>query len=86
MISTFFLSLGTSILTLIIGYLPVSTGLPTDLTTTLVSLAGYINSFSFLFPVNTLFTVVVFVLTFETIWWGFFGLLWLWKRLPFIGK
>jgi len=85
MIASFFISLGATFLGLITGVLPES-NLPTEVTTALESVASALNSFSFLIPVTAIFSVVTFVLTFEIMWFAFWGLVWVYKRLPFIGK
>jgi len=86
MISSFFISIGSSILTLIIGVLPTSSGLSSEITNSLISLSGYINAVSYLFPVGALLSAVSFIVSFEVIWFIFWGSIWVWKRIPFIGK
>jgi len=86
MITSFFISVVAWFLSLMIAVLPVSSGLPVDLQSSLESIAASVNSFNFLFPVSTLFDVVGFTLAFEVLWWTFWGIFWLYKRLPFIGK
>lgn len=86
MISSFFISLGAGILGLVIGVLPLSEGLPADIESTLISIASYINVFSYIFPVGSLFSAVTVVLAFELLWWAFWGVMWIWKRIPILGR
>jgi len=69
----------------ILSVLP-TTSLPDEVIAALQTVASSINAFSFIVPVSSIFAVVTFVLTFEVIWFSFFGFMWIWKRLPFIGK
>jgi hypothetical protein len=86
MISTFFIAIGAGLLALAGAIFPLSTGLDPNISSALISLAGFVNAFSYIFPVTTLFLAVGVILGFESLWWFFWGLIWVWKRIPFIGK
>jgi len=85
MITTFFINIATALFSGLLGVLPTSS-LPDEVIQALQTVATSVNAFSFLIPVGSIFSVVLFVLTFEAIWFAFWGFIWLWKRLPFVGK
>lgn len=68
MITTLFLTLVNLILSLLITILPEWTVWPATLTTGLNYLFGQLATFNFLFPVDTLFTVLLFIINFEVLY------------------
>lgn len=86
MISTFFITLGSSILGALVATLPTASELPTGVSDSLSFVASAINAFAYIFPVSQLFSAVGVVLAFELIWWSFFGFIWIWKRIPILGR
>jgi len=58
MITGFFLQIGLSLLQFFVGLLPVI-AFPTQITTAFQTVWGYVNAFSFIFPVATLVQVLV---------------------------
>jgi len=85
MILTFLINFASVAINGMANLLPVG-GLPTWIGSALVAVASGLNAWSYLFPVNTILTVLTFVVLYETLVWGWHGVLWLWKKLPFIGK
>jgi len=61
------LTIGILIAGIIFGlsYLPVSTGLPTELATVITSIAGFINAFSYLIPFSSIFAGIIIIVGFE---------------------
>jgi len=86
MIFTGILNLAYAALTGIVSLLPVSTGLPAGISDAFLYIINAINSMSFIIPVGALFTALGIMVAFEFGLWTFFGLLWVWRRLPFVGR
>jgi len=63
MITGFLLSVLYALIAFFIALLP-ATAIPTAALTAIVSLVGFINAYSFLFPVSTLLTVLGVVMTY----------------------
>jgi len=85
MISSFFISLGTALLSGLVAVLPTAS-LPAAVLSAIETIGTSLNAFSFIVPVATIFAVFSFVLGFEILWFAFWGFVWIWKRLPIIGK
>jgi len=64
MITGFFLQIFYSVIAFFIGLLPVIS-IPADWSNALILIWGYLQSFSFLFPVSTLVSVLSVALTFH---------------------
>lgn len=64
MITGFFLRIGFIVLNFVVGLLPVI-AFPTAITSAVVAVAGYINAWSYIFPVGTLFTVLTLAMIFH---------------------
>jgi len=64
MIVTFILQIAYAFINFLIGFLPVGS-LPPQITTALTYFVGVINSFNFLFPIDTLITVLGISISFE---------------------
>jgi len=86
MITTFIILIGNTIFDLLLNVLPTSTALPQSLTDAINYISYSLNQVSYLIPVGHLFVALVIVLGFEAVMWGFFAFLWIWKRIPFLGK
>ncbi len=85
MILTFLILILTSTLTFIFSFLPVSS-LPTGVSDSLNYISSALNQVTYLIPVDSLFTAIGIVVIYEASIWAFFGLMWIWKRIPFIGR
>lgn len=72
MITGFFLRIGYVILNFFVGVLPIA-AFPTQITSAIQVIAGYMNAWSFIFPVATLLQVlaVAFVYHFAIMAWHY---------------
>lgn len=86
MILSFILEGAYHIFSWLIAALPDSTGLPEGFSNALIYIFSAVNSFSFLIPVDALFNSMIIVALYEGVIWTFFGILWVWKRIPWLGK
>lgn len=86
MIGAFILEGAYQLFSWIISALPDSTGLPEGFSSAVIYMFSAINSFSYIIPVGALFNAMIIVALYEGVVWTFFGILWVWKRIPFIGK
>ncbi len=86
MISSFFIAIGAFIFTLLQAITPASTSLPSGITSALTYVGVAVNSVSFIIPVDSLFTALGIVIGYEGIMWLFHGTLWVWKKIPIIGR
>lgn len=86
MIGSFILEGAYQFFSWIISALPDSTGLPEGFSAALTYIFSAINAFSFIIPVDALFNSMIIVALYEGVVWTFFGILWVWKRVPFLGK
>lgn len=68
MILTFLFYVLTIFLSLLVGLLPTWTLWPADLTTSLNYFFSVLAKLNFLFPVDTLFAVILFVIGFEILY------------------
>jgi len=64
MITTFLLQILSSFLNFIVGLLPTG-NLPTAISSSITSIWGYVNAFSYVVAVQTLIQVVVLVIAFD---------------------
>jgi len=85
MITSFFITVTSSALSLLVLVLPVSS-IPSWITDAIVSVSYYVNQMTYILPISTMFTVLAFVIAYEGIMWGWQAGLWIFKKLPFIGK
>jgi len=73
------------ILTSVISVFPVSTGFPTEVTTSISTLAGYVALINVLLPVPTLATIIGLLVSVEIAVFGFKTFKWLISHIPFVG-
>jgi len=85
MISTFFITIGSYIMTFLHAVLPASTALPEGISDALEYVGSAINSISFIIPVDALFGALVIVIGYEAAMWLFHGVLWVWHKIPILG-
>jgi len=86
MIFSAFLYVATFILGLVLAVFPASSGLPTEYSTAIASLTGYVGMFDPIVPIATLAQAVGIVLFFEATIFAFRGTMWIYHKIPFIGK
>ena len=86
MIITFLLQVAYTFINTLLRVLPNSSGLPSGMHDALTYIIGGINSFSYIIPVAALFAALGTVVLYEAGVWGFHAVMWVWKRLPFIGR
>jgi len=86
MITSFFISIGSYLFSGLGSLLPTSEGLPTGVSDALIYVGEAINSISYLFPVTAIFGAVLIVATYQAAIWIFYGVLWVWSKIPIIGK
>lgn len=65
--------------------LPIGT-LPSQFSDALNTVVYAVNGLSYLLPIGDIVTCLKIVVAYELIVWGYYGVLWLWKRVPFIGR
>jgi len=77
MIIGFLLNIAYNFLTFMVGLLPLGGSIPTEWTSALLAVWGYINAFSFIIPVDTLLLCLGIAMTFHLFIFGWKGLHWL---------
>jgi len=82
MITTFILSIPLFFIQALINVLPNSNGLPSEVTSAIVTVWNYGQGASFFFPISTLLTLVVLVFAFEAgiLAWKFVN--WILRKIP----
>jgi len=85
MITDFFLSLPAYLLQFIVGVLPAGQQVPTEWTSAVFKVWSYINSFSFIFPVDTLLWCLGIAMTFHLAIFTFHAVQWIIRHIPGIG-
>jgi len=86
MISAFFISLGAFLFSVFGSVLPASEGLPASVSSALEFVGTSVNGISYLIPVGALFGALAMVIGYEAVIWIFHGILWVWKKIPIIGR
>jgi len=86
MITSGLIYIASLTLSLILAIFPESTGLPTEFTDAITTISGYVGILDPLVPITTLATAVGIVLLYEATIFGFRGLVWIYARIPFLGK
>jgi len=86
MIISGFIYLATLVIGLILAVFPVSNGLPIEFTNAISTLTGYVGILDPLVPIATLAQAVAIILLYEAVIFTFRGTVWIYQRIPFIGK
>jgi len=86
MIITALISLASVIIGLVISVFPTSTGLPTEVTAAITTLSGYVGILDPLVPISTLAQALSVILLYELTIFTFRGTLWVYSKIPFLGK
>jgi len=53
------------LITFLVGLLPTSSGLPDGVTTAVSRMIGFLHTFDFIFPVDTMLTILRWIIVFE---------------------
>lgn len=67
----------TSVFFVLLNFLPVSTGLPSEVVTGFQYIIGQMKAWNEIFPIDTLFTVVSIVTV-------YYGALWTWRAVLWV--
>lgn len=81
MILTLVLNFLYSVLFFVVGLLPADSGLPTQISTAFSYVSYQISTWSFIFPLSTVFTILGLVLLIEFTLWTFHGGLWVYHKI-----
>jgi len=81
MITSAFLIILASLLTFLVGFLPVGT-LPASVSASLVSVWGMVNAFSYLIALDTFITILVLVVAFDLIVFLWHLIQWVIRKVP----
>lgn len=65
MISAFFSSIWTNIISILIDILPTSSGIPSNVQTALTTFFGYVNGLNYILPIDTMLIILGLYITYE---------------------
>lgn len=85
MIVTAFISILSFFLGLIIEVFPTGNGFPDIVHTSATQIGGYVRILDPIFPVDTLYQIIVLLIVIELSILGFKSIKWLMSHIPFIG-
>jgi len=80
MITTFFLTIFFSLLSLFVNFLPTG-DLPAGIAEGLAYFWGILNTFNYIFPISTLLTILLIVLSFNTAFWVWGLINWIYHKI-----
>lgn len=86
MITSALIYIAATIANLILAIFPASEGLPSEYTTAISTVSGYVGMLDPLVPINTLIQVLLIVLSYEFIVFSFKAISWTYHKIPIIGK
>jgi len=86
MLTSFLITIASSILGVILNVFPSSPGLPEEFHNALATLTGYVGILDPLVPIQTLATALSIIFLYEFTVFSFKGLAWVYHKVPFIGK
>lgn len=81
MISTFFLTIFFGLIGVLVGFLPTGS-LPVLVSSSITSIWGFVNAFSYLIALDTLITVLVLVLAFDLVILLWHVIQWIIRKVP----
>lgn len=81
MITTFFLQMITSVFSSLVSVLPVSTGLPTGISTAFQFVMYQVSQWTFILPIGTVLTILGYTIAIELALWGWHAGVWFYRRL-----
>jgi len=85
MIASAFLSIFNYFFELIVSIFPQGSGFPQQVHTASQQLGAYVNIFDPIFPIDTLYQVIVLLIAIELSIFGFKSFKWLLSHIPFVG-
>jgi len=85
MITTAFLSIVAYFFELIISVFPQGTGFPAQVHTASQQIGGYVGILDPIFPIDTLYQIIILVIVIEIAILGFKSLKWVISHIPFVG-
>jgi len=82
MITDVILQIPLFFLNLMLGLIPDSSGLPSGVSSAITTAIGYIKGVSFIFPIETLFQIILLIFSIEAglLLWKFIN--WIIKKIP----
>jgi len=81
MITGFFLNLAYAFVVFLIGLLPTGDTLTTEWVSAVYQIWGYINTFSFIVPVDMLVACLAIAMTFHIFVFAWKGVHWIWSLI-----
>jgi len=81
MITEFLLSIPAFILQAFLAIIPNGGSIPTEWSSSVFLMWGYVNQFSFILPINTIVTCLGIVMTYHLTMWGWDALVWILARM-----
>jgi len=85
MITTAFLAILNTFLELLVAVFPQGTGFPNVVHESATLVGGYVRTLDPILPVDTLYQILVLVVTVEIAILGFKSFKWLISHIPFVG-
>jgi len=85
MITSAFIYLGAYIVNMLLYPFPLSDGLPSEATSAISSLAGYINILSPIIPISTILQLIALMITLELAFFSFKAFRWIISHVPLVG-
>jgi len=85
MITTAFLAIVNFFFQLIVSVFPAGTGFPPIVHTSAQQIGGYVGILDPIFPVDTLYQILILVIVIEIAILGFKSLKWVISHIPFVG-
>jgi len=85
MIFTAFISLAGYIVLLIAGLLPVSSGFPPEVQSSITTMGQYMRVLDLVLPISTLASIIALVVSAEVAIFGFKTVKWLISHIPLVG-
>jgi len=86
MILTALISIITAFINILISALPDSQGFPPEVTTAFTNMFGYINTASFLLPVDQMFSAILVSTAIYNYSLAFKIFNWVISKIPFVGR
>jgi len=85
MITTAFLAIVNYFFQLIVNVFPVGNGFPSQVHTASQQIGGYVGILDPIFPIDTLYQIIILVIVIEIAILGFKSLKWVISHIPFVG-
>jgi len=85
MITTAFITIVDYFFQLIVNVFPTGNGFPPQVHIASQQIGGYVGMFDPIFPVDTLYQIIILVITIEIAILGFKSLKWVISHIPFVG-